>query len=260
MTLAQAFPAMRDVKEFRNKVGLFSADRSVCYDVVSPRYQLVEHGAAIAAIQDAFAKTWGKGAPELAVRTMANGARMVATARLPIPHLKLAKGDVTAFSMTVHNSYDRSSVFRAEMSGTRLVCTNGMQLGAACGAIRQAHVGISDGTDTIVDQLGRMIHRAPMVKRLWEQWADIRVSRDEARDALAKWLPAVYATPILEDDRWTKGRSAWEFYNDLTHMSSHLTKGLQRRMDFEETIAAMFYGSKQPAFLDAVEDLEPEEA
>ena len=42
--LTQAFPQFEEVKEFRSKICLFSHDRSRVFDVVSPRYKLIEHG------------------------------------------------------------------------------------------------------------------------------------------------------------------------------------------------------------------------
>lgn len=257
--LAQAFPLLGEVKEFKNRVCLLSHDRTKCFDVVSDRYQLVEHATAVAAMQDAWVKTFGAKAMPLNIRTTKDGARLFATAVLPIPHLVLAKGDVTEFNLNIVNSYDRSRVFSAGLGGKRLVCTNGMKLGASFGSIAQRHVGatdadgeLTDGNDSIIDSLGRLVARAPLVKRIWEQWVDTKVEREQAEAAL-HWLPGMYSKPLLEAERWKRPQTVWEFYNGLTHMSSHLTKTLQRRQDFEDAIEAMFYGSKQPAFLDAVE-------
>lgn len=146
--------------------------------------------------------------------------------------------------MLARNSYDRSCPFYACLGAFRLICSNGAQVGETFGEINARHVGeadlLGDGNDSILDQLGEIIKRAPMVKQVWQEWADTKVTREEA-EARLQWLPAMYRTPILEEARWTKARSMWEFYNDLTHMSTHLTRSLNRRMEFDDKIAAMFY-------------------
>lgn len=249
--LTQAFPQFDQIKEFRNRVCLFSEDRTKLYDVVSPRYQLVEHGAAIDAVEQALVKYFGKGkAPTFNVRTLNNGARLRAEVKLPLDPVRLGKQDVNELTLLMRNSYDRSAPFNATLGAFRLICSNGMKVGTTFGEITARHVGgenadlLSDGNDTILDQLDRIITRAPLVRELWSGWAETRVDLDEATEKLDGWLPAKYAQPILEASRWTKPRSMWDFYNDLTHMSTHLTQSLNRRMEFDDRIASIFYADE----------------
>lgn len=245
----QAFPQLGEVREFANKVCLFSHDRSQLFDVVSPRYNVMEHGRAVVAIEDALVRQFGKGAaPKLNVRTFKDGARMVATAELPIPHVKLAVGDVTALSITVRNSYDRSCGFSATGSGRRLVCTNGMSFGKAFGAVSARHITSAYDAeeengmgDAIFDQLGVIIARMPLVKERWERWVQERITREQAETMVAGWLPAKYSEPLLDTAKWVRGQTMWDWYNSLTHMSSHLTESVQRRVQFDETISRLFY-------------------
>lgn len=247
--LTQAFPQFDQIKEFRSKVCLFSEDRSKLYDVVSPRYQLVEHGKAIDAVEMALARYFGKGkAPTFNVRTLNNGARLRAEVKLPLDPIRLAKNDVNELTLLMRNSYDRSSPFTATLGSFRLICSNGAKIGTTYGEISARHVGgeegdlLGDGNDVILDQLDQIIKRAPMVRETWAAWADTPVAREEA-EALVDWLPAKYASPILDEGRWTKKRSMWDLYNDLTHMSTHLTQSLNRRMEFDDRIAAIFYNN-----------------
>jgi len=137
--LNQAFPQMGELKEFKNKICLFSEDRSTLFDVVSPRYQLVEHAAGMELLDAAMAKRFGKTAPSAKIRTFNGGARMSAEYRLPLPAAKVAKGDVSEILIRVRNSYDRSCSFSANLAALRLVCTNGMTTTDNWGAMRLKH-------------------------------------------------------------------------------------------------------------------------
>lgn len=261
-TLAQAFPALGEIKEFRNKVCLFSSDRTKVYDVVSPRYQLVEHGAAVDAVTSALRRYFGESADmHMNIRTLNGGARIRGEVKLPIPPVRLGKDDVNELTLVLRNSYDRSSPFHACLGAFRLICSNGMKVGTTFGQITARHVGsaqtdlIGDGNDTILDQLDNIVKRAPMVRQLWEQWQDTPITRDLAVQQTAGWLPAMYGDPIFEEARWGKKgqRSVWEFYNDLTYMSTHRTRSMNRRMEFDDRIAALFYGGS------AAPDLAPDD-
>ena len=251
--LTQAFPQFQSVKEFRSKVCLFNHDRTQVFDVTSDRYQVVQHGEAVASVEKALASFFGKGAaPTFNVRSLNGGARIRAEVKLPIPDVKLAKGDVSHLTLIMRNSYDRSCSFSAKLGAFRLVCSNGMTVGETFGAIKAKHIvrvghELGDGQDSILDQLGEVIKRAPMVKEIWEKWADQRVIPEEAAAAI-DWLPAKYRTPLVEAPAWKRPVNAWEFYNMLTHMSTHLTGSLQRRMDFDEKISQMFYEAEDLAF------------
>lgn len=254
--LTQAFPQFEAIKEFRSKMCIFNHDRTQVFDVTSDRYQVVEHGAAIQRVEDAMAQYFGKGiAPKFNVRSLANGARIRAEVKLPIPDVKLAKGDVSHLTLLLRNSYDRSCSFGATLGAFRLVCSNGMTVGETFGAIKSKHVvradhELGDGHDSILDQLGNIIARAPLIKETWSKWAEQRVDQEAAAEALG-WLPAKYRTPLMESPLWKRPVNAWEFYNMLTHMSTHQTGSLQRRMDFDSKLAQMFYDAEELAFVEA---------
>lgn len=247
--LTQAFPALSEIKEFRSKICLFDADRTKVFDVVSPRYQLVEHAQAVDAVEAALAKYFGAKASDLRfnIRTLRNGAAIRGEVKLPIAPIRLGKDDVNELTLNLGNSYDRSSPFRCELGAFRLICSNGMKVGQFFGSISARHVGgeraeLGDGNDSILDQLDNIVKRAPLVKEVWQKWQDTPLELEEAQELMGNWeLPRMYADPIFETSRWTKPRTKWQFYNDLTHMSTHLTRSMQRRLDFDDWIAKVFY-------------------
>jgi len=249
----QAFPQLGEVREFKNRVCLFSEDRSTLFDVVSPRYNVLEHGKAVRAVEEAMVRIFGKGkAPTLNVRTFKSGARLVATCKLPLPPIKidtdLKLGDVMELGVTLRNSYDRSCAFTAEGSASRLACTNGMRLSRAFGQVTARHIAGADEAedgmgDVILDQLGNIIHRMPMVKERWERWTVEKITLQEAELMVAGWLPAKYAEPLLDEAKWGNNgeRTMWAWYNELTAMATHRTDTVQRRIQFDEMIGKLFY-------------------
>lgn len=94
MPLTQAFPQFEQVREFKSKICLFNEDRTKVFDVVSDRYQLVEHGKAIDAVEKALVRHFGKGkAPTFNIRSLNGGARIRGEVKLPIPGIRLGKND-----------------------------------------------------------------------------------------------------------------------------------------------------------------------
>lgn len=248
--LNQAFPQMGEIKEFKNRICLFSEDRSRLYDVVSPRYQLVEHGAGIARIQEGLERYFGKGsnmAPS--VRTFTGGARLNAEFKLPIK-VKIARDDESEVTVKVRNSYDRSCSFLASLGTLRLVCTNGATVGEEWGAVRMKHINVDQNDEEarreadadLMHQIDLMVTQAPKLKEKWSEWADKKIDLLTATTAIQGAFPRMYTDPILDEAKWKTERTMWQFYNDLTYMSSHLTKSMQRRQTFDDRIAALFYG------------------
>lgn len=260
--LNQAFPQMGELREFKNKVCLFSADRSRLYDVVSPRYQLVEHGAGLQTLDAAMQKRFGKSAPSANVRTFNGGARMLAEYRLPVPAVKIAKGDISEVLIRVRNSYDRTCSFSANLAALRLVCTNGMTTTDNWGGIRLKHISGEDEQRKeqvdayIAEQLDLMITSSTKLADKWTEWADRKITLEEATSMIDGVFPEMYTAPILDEERWKHERSFWKFYNDLTYMSSHQTKSPARRQQFDDIIANLFYGKGAPVDLEDAEEME----
>lgn len=246
--LTQAFPQLGEVKEFKNKTCIFNSDRTRLFDVVSPRYQIVQHKDALDLVSGSLKEYFGS-SPEMNVRTMNGGARIRAEFKLPMPPIKLGRSDISEITMVVQNSYDRSKPFIAQLGAFRLVCSNGMMIGQGFGSIRARHVITTldqdDGPLGILPDLELMISRAPKIKDLWLQWRETKVEHEWAVQNLSGRFPDRYLTPVLEEDRYPQSR--WDLYNELTRFSTHDTKSMQRRIDFDERIASLFYSEIEDA-------------
>ena len=238
--LQQAFPQLGEVKEFSNKICLFNHDRTKLFDVVSNRYQVIQHGEAFDQINNGL-ESYFDAKVKSSVRSFDGGIRMRAEFKLPIAPIKLGRNDVNEITMVMQNSYDRSLTFAAELGAFRLICSNGMKIGQSFGAIKLRHVMGSEGTNLLED-LETIISRAPLLKDKWEEWSDTKVSFDEATDLVFGQFPEKYLGPVLVEEKFP--RTKWEFYNDMTRFATHDVGSVRRRMEFDDLISRIFYGAE----------------
>ncbi len=238
--LQQAFPALGEVKEFSNKICLFNHDRTKVFDVVSPKYQVIEHADAYSRINRALKMHFHKEV-SCVVRSFNQGARIRAEFKLPIPPIRLGKNDVSELTLVLRNSYDRCWSFSALLGAFRLVCENGMMIGTQFAGIKGKHVGTMDDVSMLAS-LEHMIGQAPRLKEVWEEWSDTRITQVGAHALLVDQFPEKYLRPVL-DSKFPK--SKWELYNQLTAFATHETRSLQRRVEFDEKIAKLFYGDSE---------------
>lgn len=239
--LTQAFPQFNEIKEYRSKVCLFNEDRTRLFDVVSNRYQVIPHGEAINTIYAALREYFGADADlPYHVRSLSGGARVVVKFRLPLAPIKVDRVDLVNIELTLRNSYDRGWTFLAVLGGFRTVCSNGMMIGESFGSLNIKHVISAEGQDAqILPQLHHMVTRAPQLRNLWQEWRETEMDFDFAYDLLNGKFPKKYLDPILQDDSFPMTK--WELYNHLTRFSTHDTKSVARRMEFDERICRLFY-------------------
>lgn len=237
--LSQAFPELGEVKEFRSKTCLFNHDRSKLFDVVSSKYQVVQHDRAVDTVQNALQRYFGPGKDlKASVRSMDGGARMIAEFRLPIAPIQLSVGDVNELLITVRNSYDRTWALDASLGAFRIVCSNGARVGETFGSMSLKHVG--GASDEMLQHLDTIVMRAPKLKDIWTEWADTRVEREEAVELLEGQFPDKYLDPII-GERARYPMTKWQLYNHLTRFATHDTRSLRRRVEFDEKISRLFY-------------------
>lgn len=240
--LTQAFPALGEVREFRNKQCLFNHDRSKLFDVVSSRYQPIPHTEALEVIGAGLKESFGEGI-DAKVLTLRGGSRIRATYKLPIRPIEVARGDLTELSIVVQNSYDRSCQFSASLGALRLVCSNGMSLGFRFGSVSMRHVVAARDAETgikyLSEDLSKMASHAPKIRELWMDWRETLVDHDWAVEVLEGQFPSKYLDRVLDEKSFPKTK--WGLYNELTSFATHDTKTLQRRIDFDERIARLFY-------------------
>ena len=236
--LSQAFPEFGEVKEFRSKKCLFNADRTKLFDVVSSKYQVVDHGAAVDEISGALAKYFGKEV-QSHIRSLDGGARLMGEFKLPIAPVKIGRQDVNEITLTLRNSYDRSWAFQATLGAFRLVCSNGMMIGEEFGNLSMKHVGGDTKDSQILEHLDVIIQRAPKLQQIWTEWADTPMEYEDAVNLIVGHFPSKYSEPVLDESHFPQTK--WAFYNALTRFATHDTKSVRRRVEFDEKISRLFY-------------------
>lgn len=252
--LTQAFPQFKEVKEFRSKVCLFSHDRSRVFDVVSSKYQVIEHGEAYTRIKEGL-ESYFNAPVQASVRSIAGGARIRAEFKLPMPGLSVTKGDVSNLTLVLRNSYDRAWSFSAVLGAFRLVCSNGMMVGEKFGSIKGKHVGGTEGV-MLLDQLDTLLKRAPLLQEQWRDWQDRGVTQERAVELLEGQFPKKYLDSVLDPRAYPT--NMWELYNRCTAFATHKTNSIQRRVEFDERIARIFYGGNLVTVDGEYEEVEDE--
>ena len=242
--LTQAFPALGEVKEFKSKICLFNHNRTRVFDVVSDKYKVIGHGQAMDVVTDAVQNYFSDTSIEPTVRSLQGGARVVANFNLPVAPIVVKKGDLTDITFQLLNSYDRSTPFVVTLGALRLACTNGMKMGTSFGSIKAKHVGSESAEERdeyLHGAIDTMVKSVPKIQDRWREWVDTKVTHDEAIEMLGGQFPMKYLEPVLAKGSYPC--SMWDLYNKLTRFSTHDTKTIQRRLEFDDRIARIFYGS-----------------
>ena len=236
--LQQVFPDLSEIKEFRSKVCIFNHDRTKLFDVVSPRYHVIQHAEAFDRVEEGL-EAYFKKKVTSNIRTIDGGARFRAEFKLPMRPIKVGGSDVSEITMVMQNSYNRSLTFSAELGAFRLICSNGMKIGQSFGSIKARHVSGVEGWN-ILDAVDKMVLNAPRLKEVWQEWEGQWVQYEEAVELLNGQFPDKYLTPVLSEERYP--RTKWQLYNDLTSFATHDVGSVRRRMEFDDRIASLFYG------------------
>lgn len=235
--LAQAFPQLGEIKEFKERVCIFNEDRSKLFNVVSPRYAIIPHGTVIDLIEEGLQAEGIRYTPT--IRSLESGARLSAEFMLDsVPMVDIGRGDKSKLKIMVRNSYDGSWKFSMRLGAFRLICSNGAVIGRSFGLLSGKHFGTLSAR-VMQGGIQTMVNSGASLGELWSEWADTPVTHEEATELLTEKFPEKYLVPILEESRFP--RSKWDLYNDCTAFSTHNTPSVFRRLEFEDKIADIFY-------------------
>lgn len=237
--LTQAFPELGQVKEFRSKKCIFNHDRTKLFNVVSTKYAAIDHAHAVDTIASALEEAFGEKA-ECNVRSLASGARIRAEFKLPfINPIEIRKNDLVNLTLVVRNAHDGMWKFSAMLGAFRLVCSNGMMIGQKFGSVSGKHFPQMGRPDNFAERLKGMIARGALLQDVWREWEDTPIKFEQAKEMLEGKFPDKYLARVLDSSHFP--RSKWALYNDLTAFATHDTRSVNRRIEFDDSISAMFY-------------------
>lgn len=233
--------------------GIFNVGKNELAQVASKHYQIIQHQDVLRAIGqklteknlDVSGVAWNFGNQIRTDLVFQNG-------KVPI------KDDAKGIRLGIRaiNSYNKSTSFRLEMFGYRMICQNGMVLGQALNNIREVtfHMGaeknmayISSVVERFIDQviasseaLQRYVNESIADSVAWDNIGKILekyLQHNKHREAICQQL----GISVIEVyDKKTKKRSfsyvlekegkenvtRWDFYNAITNYATHNPLGL----------------------------------
>jgi hypothetical protein len=259
MPLKQAFPDLAEVREFKSKHCIFNHDRSRLFNVVSPKYQVIEHGRAIDTILAAL-DALGEKDPEVNVRSLAGGARINAEIKIKtiIPAIEVRRmgdqSDLVQPRIIVRNSHDGLWRFSARLGGWRMVCSNGLVVGVTLASLSGKHFPNMGNNEAFTARMEDLVKRFVKVGAVWKSWDDTKLTHDDAKFLLKpekELLPKKVLQRVLDESHFQPNRSKWDLFNDLTYITTHEAKSLNRRIDLDEVIEKLFYSRADLAVAEA---------
>ena len=188
--------------------------------VVSDRYQLVQHRAAVAPLIDKLGPNWYAHKVSLEL----DGARAFIEMRNDLIQCEVKKGDIIAARALIFNSIDGSSSVGTEFGALRLVCLNGMT--RPTGPAFKLNARHTSGVMGQLNLIGDHYRDAwQTMLDSYRALTDRAVSVNVARDLIAAIMGKRATEEVLT--LWQAGRgqdgdlTAWALYNGATEYLTH---------------------------------------
>ena len=230
-------------KDFKEKKIVISEDHERLYSVVSSKTPIVEHQDAIEIVHDAIEKIYDL-PPVIELTSMHTGASIMANFKLPVPEtVKFAEDDESTISIILMNSYERKFPLRLKTGLFRIICSNGMVVGDEIASLNARQlIGEGFSPDTLYPNIERLITRTKNIEHFWRKWKDIEIPADLAIKLIEKYLSKKLYKDLIDEALFPM--PLWEFYNELTRISTHETSTFYSNVVSDMSISRMFYSSK----------------
>lgn len=215
-------------------------DSAEIANVVSPRYQLVQHEDIWRRLMDAIGYIPPSTLGEAKIKTIfpKGGQVMVADVMLPKLNAEPQKGDIVTFGVRFVNSVDGSTGVAVMPYTLRLVCTNGMTHSEYSGSIRMKHTsGSLERLVGVEQHIQRTLANFGKIAAQYETWTATPIKWAEAKVKLETSKVALPQKLWDELDR-ENPENKWEMFNVLTWYNSHRsrTKEETGRINFSARI------------------------
>jgi hypothetical protein len=216
-------------------------------------YKPVSHEEVIFMTEQAVAKLPEFGTPIITPYLLADGGKLRVKVAFPdvVFDINPKVGDIVNPNVDVFSSYDLGWKLRGDFGGDRLVCSNGMKVGAIFDSFKKRHLTSLDPTelmDTISNGMGKFSEQTA----LWRKWAEEKMLPAQYQtmwDELPfsapekekiEMLPEA-ATHILLPAALKSGElTRWNFYNVLTQYATHNISSEVRRIEIQPAITKIF--------------------
>jgi hypothetical protein len=244
LPLIQAFPQFNEIKEFKDKNVVLTADHERLFSVISPRKKIIHHRDAVEMIGNAVNEIYNED-PTVKIRSLKQGAQIRAEFKLPEPIVLDLDGDVNELMLYLYNSYDNSLPFKMRIGAMRQICTNGAVIGDEIACMKGRDMANEWSPAGLSNMITKMIDDAQAVVTAWRKWRTIDIDYDFAIDVLQDRLPKSLVQKLMVEEY---PKSLWELYNDLTYMATHKSPSDRARVSFDSAIAQIFYSRRSPVY------------
>ena len=244
LPLIQAFPQFNQIKEFKDKNVVLTADHEKLFSVISPRKKIFEHRQAVEMIGEAVNGIYHQD-PTVKIRSLKQGAQIRAEFKLPEPEVLDLDGDVNELMLYLYNSYDNGLPFKMRIGAMRQICSNGAVVGDEIACIKGRDMANEWSPAGLSNMITKMIDNAQAVVAAWRKWRSISVDYDFTMDVVKDRLPKTLVQNIMQEEY---PKSLWEIYNDLTYMATHKSPSDRARVSFDSAISQIFYSRRSPMY------------
>ena len=189
--------------------------------VVSPRYKIVKNSDLLKVITPAMEEYKMETKP---VITQSRGGAITYFKFMGEKHQgEINKGDIVRFGFEFFNSYDGSTPIGFHIIALRLVCVNGLVVPKS---IKELYMRHSAGANTadVKTSLSDFFPKLKEVTELWKKWVDIHPKPEQLAEVYDGFVSDRHAEEFTTRFNALKNKNLWEFYNILTHYSTHELK------------------------------------
>jgi len=168
----------------------------------------------------------------------------MANFKLPVPEtVQFKPGDESTISIILFNSYARKFPFKLKTGLFRMVCSNGMLVGDEIASLSARQLlGEGFSPESLSPNIERLITRTKNVEKFWERWRDLEIPADVAIQLIEKNLSKKLYKDLVDEARFPM--TLWDFYNEVTRISTHETSTFYSNVVSDMSISRMFYSSK----------------
>lgn len=208
--------------------GLLNTTTNEIANIVSDQYVPLQHEEAYTNFFDAVE---GIG---LEVTGQFRVGENIANLEYVVPDAELIADDSDGgikIGGRVRNSYDSSTTFSASGFAFRVLCSNGMFLGATDvngTKFRAMHraTPMENSPDFIAKHVVALLDNTSQYQDVIDRARDFDISYDDEiqfRNVMTSYLPSARVAERIIDDQWNGelNTTKWELYNDVTEYASH---------------------------------------
>jgi len=217
------------LKTTKDYKGIYNIDRKELAGIVSSKYAIIQHRDVIDSVGAVIDKLG------MAVHGNIKQYENVLRGEMvfmdqSIPLVKDGEQGIRlGFRFT--NSYDRSTSFRLEMYGFRLICSNGMVLGHVMNNIKEITLHVGQKPYEIINtKIEDFIHNVINSSTELQAYVSASIADTIAWKSAEQVLDKIMYSKkhakalkdiLMEDNKNMKKLTRWDLYNALTKYTSH---------------------------------------